>query len=324
MRRRVVFALIVGASLGAGFVACGIDEHGEASDGGIDATSNDSPIVIDSPIDVPIDVPQACKTLDASGCVDASVPDGWTLAVVTPGDQLCPTTVDYDKTNFLQNPVPQGGCVCGCTTTGSVDCSGKLEAGSGGSCNDPNKWFIMDAGNAAACFNTSWSDQHYAIPVPPTSTANVHCDAGPLSAPGWSASTVTSCTPKCTADFCNVGSTYKRCILGTGACPAPFTQQQQPLGIEAGVVTACTGCGCSVTSGACSAVIQPFASNDCNNPPVDASVTDGGCNQTNVGGSPGQVNSITYTPIVPDASCIPTAGNPAAQFASSVTVCCLP
>ena len=324
MRRRVLFALGVAVSIAGGFVACGIDEQGEAHDGGgFDATSTDAPI--DAPIDVVIDVPQACKTLDASACVDADVPDGWTLAVLSPIVGTCPVDTDYTATVFLQNPQPQGGCTCACTTSGSVDCSGKLEAGSGGGCVDNNKWFIIDAGNDAACFNTNFGDQHYAVPVPPTSTANVHCDASAATLPGWKADSVTSCTPNCSADFCNVGSTYKRCILGKGpSCPAPFTVMQSPLGVDSGVQTSCNGCGCTVSSGSCGAIIQPFASSDCNNPPVDASVTDGGCNSTNTGGSPGQANSIMYTPLVPDASCTPNGGTPDAAFVTSVTVCCLP
>ena len=326
MRRRVVFALGVGVSIAAGFVACGIDESGTANDGGSDATSSDAPLTKDAPIvDVVIDVPQACKTLDASACVDADPPDGWTFAVLTPGDQLCPTTVDYDKTNFITNLAPQGPCLCSCVASGTIDCSGRLEAGSGPTCSDNARWVILDAGNDAACFNTNWGDPHYGVPAPPTSIANAQCDAS-APAPGWTSSVETTCTPKCTADYCNVGSTYKRCIISQQSqlCPAPFTQAQPLLGVEAGVLASCTGCACAINS-KCSATIQPYNSSDCTNAIVDASVADGACDPTNVGGSPGQVNSIMYTPNVPAATCAVTAGGTAsATFATSVTVCCLP
>jgi hypothetical protein len=326
MRRRVVFALIAGVSIAGGFVACGIDEQGEADDGGSDATSKDAPTTNDAPLDVPIDVPQACKTLDATSCVgDASLPDGWTYAVITPGDQLCPTTVDYDKTDYLANLVAQGPCLCTCAASGTIDCSGQLEAGSGGTCNDMNKWFVFDAGNDAACINTNWGDPHFAVPAPPTSFANAQCDAS-APAPGWSASVETSCTPKCTADFCNVGNTYKRCIISAQSqlCPAPFTVPQPVFGIEAGVSTACTGCTCGV-SGKCSATIQAFNSNSCNNAVSDAAPANGTCDMTGIGGSPGQVNSFTYVPSVPQPGCaISASATPSAQFASTVTVCCLP
>jgi hypothetical protein len=255
----------------------------------------------------------------------AAIPDGWTLAVITAGDQLCPTTVDYDKTTFLTNLAPQSLCACTCAVTGSVDCTGTVEAGSGGGCNDPNKWFIFDAGTDAACFNTNWGQHQYEIPPPPTSTANVKCDAS-APPPGWTANTETSCTPKCTADFCGVSSTYKRCILSGQAlaCPSPFTVSQPVLGVEAGVVTACTGCGCAVTSPKCSAIVQPFNSNSCDNAVDDASVAGTTCLTSAVSGGNGNVNSFTYTPIVPEAGCAAGGGTPAAQFASSVTVCCLP
>jgi len=325
MRRRFVFALVVGGTIGAGFVACGLDEHGEATDGGVDATSNDSPNS-DALPDVPIDVPQACKTLDASACVDAAVPDGWTLAVITAGDQLCPTTVDYDKTTFLTNLAPQSLCNCGCAVSGAVDCSGTLEAGSGNpTCNEGAHWFLVDAGNDAACFNTAWNDPHYAVPAPPTSTANVKCDAS-APAPGWTASTETSCTPKCTADFCGVGSTYQRCILSGQnlPCPAPFTKSQPVFGIEAGVVTSCSGCACSVDAGRCSAIIQPFNNPNCDTANDDASTTNGTCLTSTTTGGGGKVNSFSYLPVVPQATCTAGGGTPSAQFASSVTVCCLP
>ena len=326
MRRRLVFALGVGVSLACGFIACGINEQGEAQDGGVDA-SKDSPITLDVVLDVQIDVPQACKTLDATACIgDAVAPDGWTYAVITAGDQLCPTSIDYDKTNFLTGVAGQGPCLCSCTASGTIDCSARLEAGSGGSCNDNARWFVFDAGNDAACINTNWGDPHYEVPQPPTTLVNAQCDAS-APPPSWTASTETSCTPKCSADFCNVGSSYKRCIVTSQqnvTCPAPFTVVGPTLGIDAGVVTACTGCGCAVNS-KCSAVIQPFNSNSCDTALADASAANGTCNDTKIGGSPGQVNSFTYTPIVPALSCVPTSGGiPVAQFASSVTVCCLP
>jgi hypothetical protein len=325
MRRRVVFAGLVGATLAGGFIACGIDENGQSSDGGLDATF-DSP-VIDSPLDVPIDVPQACKTLDATACIgDASVPDGWTYTVITAGDMLCPTTLDYDKTNFLTGLAPQGGCVCSCAASGTIDCSGTIEAGSqGGNCD--GRWTFFDAGNDAACITTSWADPHYAVPTPPTSTAKAQCDASGTP-PGWTASTETSCTPKCTADYCNVGNTYKRCIITSQnlLCPAPFTQAQPTFGVEAGVVTSCSGCGCAINSGKCSATIVPFNTTSCDTALADASPANGVCNATGIGGSPGQVNSFMYTPTVPPVSCAPTAitGTSSAQFAGTVTVCCLP
>ncbi len=324
MRRRVVCTLIVGVSIAGGFIACGIDEQGEAGDGGADATSKDSP-TNDAPLDAPIDVPQACNTLDATSCLDAAIPDGWTLAVVTPGDQICPTTVDYAKTNFITNLAAQGPCLCTCSASGSIDCSGHLEAGSGGACNDNNKWFAFDAGNDAACIDTNWGDPHYAIPSPPTSTANAQCDAS-APAPSWTASTATVCTPMCSADFCGVGNTYKRCIISSQnvSCPAPFTQVQPLYGVEAGVAASCTGCTCAINS-KCSALIEPFNSNSCNNSVGDAAIADGACNQTTINGSPGQVNSFMYTPIVPAPSCVISASaTPSAQFASTVTVCCLP
>lgn len=327
MRRRSVFAVLAGVSLAGGFVACGLDENGQADGGGVDATSGDAPI--DVLLDVPIDVPQACKTLDASACIgDASVPDGWTLVVITPGDQICPVTTDYDKTSFLTNLQPQGICTCSCTVSGAVDCSGRLDAGSGGGCTDPNKHTIFDAGNDAMCVVTNWTDKNYQIQAPPTSTASLGCDASNGPAPGWSADAETFCTPKCTADYCNVGSTYKRCIVASQSLscpPGPFSVAQPIFGVEAGVVTQCTGCGCNVNpTGKCTATIQPFNGTNCDTAVDDASPAGGSCQQGNGSGANANVNSFSYVPIVPDASCSTTGGTASAQFAGTVTVCCLP
>jgi hypothetical protein len=324
MRRRVVFAFGVGVSLAGGFVACGLDESGQA-DGAADVTVGDGSA--DGPSDVVIDIPQACKTLDASACVDADVPDGWTLAVISPYVGACPSSTDYDPSVFLTNPVPVAGCQCTCLASGAVDCSGTLEAGSGNpTCNEGAHWFTFDAGNDAACLATNWNDPHYEVPVPPTSLANVKCTASAPNPP-WDASLATTCTPKCTADFCNVGSTYKRCIIAANqaTCPAPFTQKQSPLGIDSGVGTSCSGCTCGVDASAqCAAVIQPFNGTSCDTPTSDAAVTDGACNTSTVTGGGGKVFSVMYTPVVPTATCSASGGTADASFLSSITVCCLP
>ena len=325
MRRRIVFALLVGLSIAGGFIACGLDEHGEASDGGIDATIDAPSDVV---IDAPIDVPQACKTLDATACSDADLPDGWTYTVVT-RNSICPTTVDYQMNTYLTELAPSGGCTCGCTTSGKVDCSGTLEAGSGSNCDDSSKWFLFDAGNDAACVTTNWGDPHYGVPGPPSSATGVTCDASVLTPSGWDASAVTTCTPQCTADYCAVGNTFKRCIISNGdqACIAPFTQKQLPIGVDAGITTSCTGCGCGINPIAqCTATIQPFSDPSCATAIDAASPANGTCYDTKVGGAPGQVKSFFYNPTVPTATCSPSAitGTASAQFASTVTVCCLP
>ena len=147
MRRGVVLAVFVVIPIAGAFVACGLDESGTAADGSVDVTTKDgaADVVSDVISDAPIDVPQACSTLDATACVDAGLPDGWTFAAVAPGDTPCPSS-DYTQNVYIHDPVADGGCLCACTASGSFDCSGSVNAGTQPGCNG-NKSFTFDAGN---------------------------------------------------------------------------------------------------------------------------------------------------------------------------------
>lgn len=321
MRRGVVLAVFVAVSCASAFVACGLDESGTVGDGSVDVTVTEGGT--DAIPDVPIDVPQACQTLDASACVNAAVPSGWTYAVIAPGDVSCPSS-DYAKSTYLSNPAPDAGCLCGCTASGTLDCSGTVHAGTQANCGG-NKSFDFDAGNDAACIVTNWGDQHISIgPLPTAKATNAQCDAS-APPPGWTATTQTACTPNCNADYCGAGGAFQRCIVSSNAtsCPAPFTKQLSPLGTAQQITTACTGCTCAIKDVPCTATVIPYTQNDCtgtinNNTPVS---TDGSCPPplgTNT-------NSFSYVPTVGQPQCAPTAGGtPSASFTQSITVCCLP
>src|SRR5947209_7445325 len=111
MRRRLVFAVGVGVSLSLGFIACGLDEDGRATDGGADVTLSDAtPDTKPKPDALP-----GCDQIDATACVDAAVPDGWKLALIGTGDLACPNTVDFTKQGYLDSLTPTSGCSCNCT-----------------------------------------------------------------------------------------------------------------------------------------------------------------------------------------------------------------
>jgi len=321
MRRGVVLAIFVVAPMGAAFfVACGLDESGAAGDGSVDVTTKDG-APADVIADVPIDVPQACSTLDATACFDAGLPDGWTFAAVAPGDIPCPTS-DFTKTPYIHDPTADGGCQCTCTSSGSLDCSGQVEAGTQPSCNG-SKSFTFDAGNDAACIDTGWGDPHIAVGPPPlVGLGTASCDAS-APPPAWSAGNATACTPSCTANYCGVASPYERCIISTTSttCPAPFTKQEPSLGTNAQVTASCTGCACAInTSVSCNATVIAYDTAGCVGP-IDAAPSNGTCESFgNV-----KVNSFRYTPVIPSPQCAITAsGTGTASFTQSITVCCLP
>jgi hypothetical protein len=321
MRRGGVLAVFVALSCASWFAACGLDESGTLSDGSIDVTTKDGG-GNDVVADVPIDVPQACSTLDASACVNAVVPDGWTFAVVAAGDQACPSS-DYVKNSYLANPQPDAGCLCGCVASGTLDCSGTVHAGTQANCGGGNS-FDFDAGNDAACIDTSWNDKHISIgPLPTAKATNAQCDAS-APPPGWTASAATACTPNCNADYCGVTGAFQRCIVSSTSqtCPAPFTKAMPSLGTDQQVTTSCTGCTCAIKDTPCAATIVAYQQTGCTQPAGSGAIpTDGSCPPQ----LPQNINSFSYTPTVPSPSCVIAAGGTAsAAFTNSITVCCLP
>jgi hypothetical protein len=322
MRRGLVLAVFVVLPVAGAFVACGLDEGGTASDASVDVTKDGAADVISDVIaDVPIDVPQACATLDATACVDAALPSGWTYAAVADGDLTCPSN-DYAKNSYFAQPKPDAGCLCGCAASGTLNCSGSINAGTQANCNGGNS-FVFDAGNDAACIDTSWNDKHIAIgPLPAVKTTNAQCDAS-APPPGWTASAATACTPNCAADYCAATGAFQRCIVSTTsqACPAPFTKQAASLGTAQQITTSCTGCTCAIKDTPCAATIVAYQNTGCSQAIAGAIPTDGSCPPQ----LPSNINSFSYQPSVPQPQCAVTAGGTAsAGFTQSITVCCLP
>ena len=166
MGRRVVL-FFLGSAVAA---ACGIDESGLMGDASMDATSTDGNVAANGfdtgPMDVQIDVPTACSTLDATACVDASLPPGWTYAVASPGDVPCPVGDYEEKSVYATAPVPNAGaCLTGCDAGGAYSCAGQVQAGSMGQCG--GNLVVFDAGNVPVCVDTGWSDFHIGIGFPP-------------------------------------------------------------------------------------------------------------------------------------------------------------
>jgi hypothetical protein len=315
MRRRVVVAALLGVIGAAGFIACGIDESGQAVDGGSDVTIGDAPL--DANDAGPADVVQACKTLDATACFDGSLPDGWTFTAMATTNTACPGS-DYTKSPYLYNLVPDSGCTCSCTASGSMDCSQTLTLGWTPACPAKAKY---DAGNDAACIAAGGNDRHVGVDsLASAKVGTAVCDAS-SPPPTWSSSQATSCAPGCTADFCGANQQgFMRCIIsGTSAlCPAPFTQSQPLLGTN--VNATCT-CGCGLSDQPCTAQISAYNSPDCGGSAYETFDADGVC-QDMGGGT--NVNSFYYAPTVPAPSCRATDAAPSVTFTQPVTVCCLP
>ncbi len=305
-------------------VACGIDESGLLPDDASLGDSGDSSITDSGPADVPADIPQGCKTLNTSACIDADIPDGWTLVALATTPVTC--TPDYDQQQYVHDlQLEAGSCACGCTSTGSYSCGGSVAFGSNcgpcsgvGSCSNKG---TFDAGDDAGCVPTGFTNSpDIAIgPLPTPTSGSAGCDAS-TGAVGYTSSALTACVPKCTADYCNIGSAFKRCIISTQpTCPAPFVNRDT-MG-SAGVVSAtCDPCTCKTNPvGSCSASITYYGTTDCTTTAVGTSTapTCKGTGQTSLG-------SFTYTPTDPTVSCAASAADGSVGFGSPITVCCMP
>ncbi len=314
MRVRLVLAVISVASTVA---ACALDEVGLMMDMS-DATAD----VVDAhPIDAPIDVPQACSTLDASACFDGALPDGWTFAAVASSDQPCPSSA-YLPSSYLYAPTPtSGACSCSCATLGNYTCEGPFTAGgNNGGCNQGSVAF--DAG-PDGCVDTNWSGDHHATATwQPTANGSPTCNAMMIGDGGWSASTATACTPSCEAfDFCALASPFLRCIVSSTStvCPTqgPFTEKQPSLGTASNVDVTCEKCGCSVSPpSTCDASVVAHDMNGCMG---NAYAIDNTCQDTH-----NNVLSLSYVATTIAPTCIPDGGGGTATFATSATVCCIP
>lgn len=331
LRARLVFAgLSLFVALGAA-AACGLDESGTSADGSVDVVVGD--VGPDGPSDAPIDAPKACTTLDASACFDGSLPSDWTYVLFAQSDAACPsadfTVSQYDYGLALQ----PGACACStCTTDGGYSCAGQIEAGSKtNGCN--GEYLVFDAGDDATCVDAGFADPHLAIDSLPTVSGNPTCSTTENGTHAFTASTATACTPAqtpqgCAVDYCGAAAPFSRCILSTtstaGCTIGPFTQPTPLLGTPDKVAVSCDTCACGVLPPApCGATFVASPNHDCSNPYNGAVPTTGACVQP--GGAGNDVNSFLYTPTVPLPSCALTdGGTGSVNFASTVTVCCIP
>jgi len=333
MRRRVFrrwVGLVLTGALGV-VGACGIDESGlEGVDASMDVTTNDtSPPPKDAASDAPFDVviAQGCTTLDATACLDADVPDGWTLVGLATSNVTCPEGDAYAPSSYLDNlQLEAGVCTCECAASGSYNCAGTINYAWAGGCNNSGKDASFDAGPAAMCIPTNENDQHLEIfgPLPTPTPVNVTCDASTVVSAGWTANQVTTCTPSCAADYCNIPGPFSRCIISTTetTCPAPFQPSSAgPIGPAGAVVAQCNGCGCSNDApGGCDASFYANKTNNCmmyqGLAPIDTCQDFGGGNN---------INSIYYQPYPPQlAGCQTSGGGGNVAFNPGITVCCLP
>jgi hypothetical protein len=315
-RRVVLLASVI--------LACGIDENGlnsgndaSVSDSSIDAAADAANDVVK---DVVSELPPSCTTLDVSACVDSGVPDGWAPVIASLGVTTCPTTQDYTVNAYGDNPQPDGGCGCGCTTKGSFTCAGPLAVGQ--ECNCPNCGSngTVDAGDEAGCYQTG-NGHDFSIGTLTAKDLGVGCNATNTSTPGATTGNVTVCVPACAANYCGQTGTYHRCIWSSSenVCPAPFTGPKDTIGLPTDVNVACS-CGCVAEKvGNCGGSVNYYPSADCSGT-ANGTTTLGMCKTT--GGT--TIGSFYLTPSVPTAICDAGAPPPTASFNSSITLCCLP
>ncbi len=328
--RRLVFGRWVGLGLIGTLLivgACGLDENGlEGMDASLDvASGNDTSPMKDAGSDAPFDVviPPACTTLDATACLDADVPDGWTLVGLATSNIACPQGDAYAPSNYLNDlQLEAGACSCSCTASGSYSCAAPYLYAWGGGCNGTDD-ASFDGGDEAACVTFNGNDHHFEVfgTNPSPEPVNVGCDAT-AEGTGWFGAGVTTCTPSCAADYCNIASPFSRCIISTTetVCPAPFQASAAgPIGPTGAVQVECTGCGCSAAPiGGCDASFSVFGTSSCgsfiHNVPLDFGCQDYGANS----------NSFSYTPSDPPVGCALSGGGGKAVFNPPITVCCLP
>jgi hypothetical protein len=331
MWRRVALVTMVLTSAAGIFVACGLDESGlESADASLDVGSSDTSFK-DTSSDAPFDVVinPGCKTLDATACLDADVPDGWTLVGLATSNTACPSN-DYSPAQYVDNlELEAGACSCTCTSSGSYSCAGSYTyawGGGGGGCMQGTQDASFAAGDDASCVTFNGNDHHFEVyGANPTPTpVDVGCDAS-LGGMGWTSDPVTTCTPSCAADYCHIAAPFMRCIISTTetTCPAPFVGSQSTsvpaqIGPTGAVAVSCNGCGCSAgPQSGCDASFAAFGSGGCTSfihaVPLDDCQDWGG-----------NVNSFSYTPNDPPVACQPSGGGGKATFSTPITVCCLP
>ena len=300
--------------------ACGLDEVGLQS---VDASS-DGFSAGDVVTDSQRDAVQGCATVDASACVDASIPDGWTLVAYGANGGTCPAA--FDSYDYVRDPkLEAGACGCGCSSTGSYSCGGTIAYGTScGNCqggvNNCNNRDTANSGPDGGCFPTSTSAPDFAVGALPTaSPIGVGCDASAVGTQTFTATPATVCAPHCDADYCASRGTMRTCVVSNQTtCPAPFAPADT-IGLSGDVSVSCAACTCTTSqNGDCNGSVAYFAnSNSCGG--TGTSINASSCKTT--GGT--SIGSFRYSVTVPTVQCAPSEGSGDAGFAKSLTVCCL-
>lgn len=299
--------------------ACGLDEVGlMPDDASVDGTRSDASA------DVAADTIQSCVTLDASACVDASVPDGWTLIAYAPTAATCPTA--FNTHAYARNPTLEAGaCACTCSASGSYSCGGSLAYGSscgncGGGLNGCSSKGTATLGADGGCVPSSFNSPDIAFGSLPTAAAvNVGCDAGLVGNQPYNTQPATVCAPQCAADYCGSLGSLKKCIISNQpTCPPPFAPIDT-IGAPGDVKVSCTACTCTTSQGGdCNGTLAYYGnSTSCGGTPQSA--TANSCHQT--GGT--SVGSFSYTVTPPTVACTASEGEGGAAFNAPMTVCCL-
>ena len=313
-----LLVVVVLGSGSAGMAACGLGEGGQLV---VDGSVSDV-AVADGPKDVVADVPQACTTLDASACVDAALPSGWTWAMGAPADLPCPFTDLVNRTVYIRDPQPAAGaCACTCNGSGAFSCAGTITFKGTGGCNSSS---TFDAGDTDACVAVpgQWNDHHFSFGQLPNPSGAASCAPMQTIDPTTTSTPATICTPGCSVDYCGIDAGFRKCIqqAGNQTCPAPWSFGAT-VGPDSGVTVTCSACDCALDPAVCTATVTAYANNDCTG--MSGSVTPGAaCNQP-FNGNP---LSFSYVPVDPTPTCsVVDAGVATAQITSApITVCCLP
>jgi hypothetical protein len=298
--------VIVGITVGAWAVACGLPANGLLQDLGETGTGDDGGAATeagdeDSP-------PSSCPTVDAA-CL-GGIPSGWQPVVL--GDGGCPPA--FTLAAMQVNPrLADGGCACGaCQVVGSFDCSGSVVITSGNICADQPSLAVATPGQC-----TQAQAQHVqANSIDASGT--VVCFAANDAGPGAITDVLDVCYPGCAADFC---ASSPQCIVAEGdvLCPSGFVRSATA---GTGTDPGCAPCACDVGApGKCGGSVTVYSSSSCDDSGSSATYPVDTCHQFTTAG---QFNSLLVQLTPPDASCAVSESSVAgdASLVGVRTICC--
>jgi hypothetical protein len=260
-------------------------------------------------------------TTPPGACV-ASVPAGWTIALLGSGN-VAPCPQGFAAADGTLPPQATGpACACSCTLSTPPVCDhGTLQLFFGTAatnCSLPESVTV----NGCTALQTPTYPYLKANPLPLTGGACL--TSGGVNAASVSAPATRTCAAPtaCQEEVCQgrAPAGFSACIFQDGAqtCPAPWVKSTTVVG---GYTTTCPACGsCTVTGSCTGAVLMLYRDTLCSQE-VASHAIDGNCDPSTF---PGVGNTACkYTATVTSPGCNqPAAGDASFTTTGDVTVCC--